>query len=230
MDWLVFPRARGGECSVHPTPVKTAAGDTVQVYTYGPDGQEAIIWSHGNAECVAFMDRQVAALSASLGMRIVVYDYPGYGQSTGTPTEASVNAALEAVIMFVRQALKVPRRCQILMGRSIGTGPVVAVASKFNDFHSIILISPFLSVSRIFLPFSPPFFDMFRSYKVAHKVLCPVSIIYGVDDVDVPPSHSRRLAVLFPKASVMMVRGDHNSLEFETPVMYHVQHMSQFSQ
>src|SRR5262245_34033766 len=60
-----------------------------------------LIYAHGNGELIDYWAGEFAPLRAA-GIHILLAEYPGYGRSTGSPSEDSVSAAL--VSMYDRVA------------------------------------------------------------------------------------------------------------------------------
>jgi pimeloyl-ACP methyl ester carboxylesterase len=81
-----------------------------------PGPARALLLFHGNGEVVADYDESVAQFAAA-GVRLVVVDYRGYGQSTGEPTLASLLSDAPLVLAEVARAVETPL---FVMGRSLG--------------------------------------------------------------------------------------------------------------
>ena len=63
-------------------------------------------------------------------VNVVIYDYTGYGISSGTPTEQKLNDDLLNVLAFTVNRLKIPLNKVFLWGYSLGSGPTIDLASK----------------------------------------------------------------------------------------------------
>lgn len=86
------------------------------------------------------------------------------------------------------------------MGRSIGSGPAIDLASK-HEIANLIVISPFISIkeatndllgmvgnlARLLVK------DRFQNLEKINKVKSPVLFIHGQTDSVVPYSHSQKL-------------------------------------
>jgi hypothetical protein len=82
-----------------------------------------------------------ARLLAANGWSVVMYEYRGFGLSTGTPNLDSLDDDLNAVLDWVRA--RNGGAPVTLMGLSIGTIPTVAVAvQRPQDVNGVILDSP----------------------------------------------------------------------------------------
>ncbi|HRE31693.1 MAG TPA: alpha/beta hydrolase, partial [Candidatus Berkiella sp.] len=65
------------------------------IYLPHPGARYTILFSHGNAEDLATLYPFLKLLTEH-GYAVFAYDYPGYGQSTGKPSEASTYQAINA--------------------------------------------------------------------------------------------------------------------------------------
>lgn len=191
---LFRPPARGYELDKARYHVIEQGSGSAIAYTWlHPPNDKApvIFFSHGNAEDLSAYDWIFDQWQQS-GCGVFAYDYPGYGISEGTPTEASVNASAEAAWNYLTVTLGVPSERVIIVGRSVGCGPSLALAQK-QDHAGLILISPFRSafqsVTRV-----PIFFgDMFPNEQVITSIHTPLLIIHGQNDRVIPCSQGRAL-------------------------------------
>ena len=91
----------------------------------------------GQMPCYLF----VAKLLTENGWSLVMYDYRGFGLSSGTPSLETLRPDLEAVLDWTRERTGLPR--VTLMGISLGTIPSVAVAVDRPDaVNAVVLDSP----------------------------------------------------------------------------------------
>lgn len=182
-----------------------------------------ILYFHGNAGSLRTWG-EVAPELVQYGYEMVMVDYRGYGQSTGTiQSEAELHADAAAVYEWVRQ--RYPEEQIVLYGRSLGSGLATRLAAVYQP-ALLILESPFYSVEAIArrqFPWVPPFLLKYplRSHEWIGQVRCPVVIIHGTNDSVVPFADGERLAheVTAPLAFYPIVGGDHNNLI--TFSMYH---------
>ena len=116
--------------------VDTKRGNKIVVLSMdAPSGCDPVtaitlIVSHGNAlDCALFVPFG-RRLRDSLGVNIMLYDYSGYGTSTGKATPKNVYADLTAVVAWaVRHKKRQPSRI-VLYGQSIGSAPTVWYAAQ----------------------------------------------------------------------------------------------------
>eukprot|EP01015_Nassula_variabilis_P012257 TRINITY_DN1995_c0_g1_i4.p2 TRINITY_DN1995_c0_g1~~TRINITY_DN1995_c0_g1_i4.p2 ORF type:complete len:136 (+),score=16.13 TRINITY_DN1995_c0_g1_i4:255-662(+) len=85
-----------------------------------------------------------------------------------------------------------------LVGRSLGSGPAVYLASNIANIGGLILISSLYSVKKVvsnkvgsLLAQLTP--DIFKNYQLIEKVTCPLLMIHGSKDTLIPISQAERL-------------------------------------
>ncbi|VBB32752.1 unnamed protein product, partial [Acanthocheilonema viteae] len=140
-------------------------------------------------------------ISELLKVDLYVYDYSGYGISTGSPSEKNIYADIEAAYKYVSES-QGPHVRIALLGYSIGTVPTVYMASKHPpNLCGIVLVAPFASALRLFINTNETScMDRFLSYDRAPEVNVPVLICHGCMDDVIPKSHSEILVKRFPRA------------------------------
>jgi pimeloyl-ACP methyl ester carboxylesterase len=110
---------------------------------------------HGNAGTAADRAYYVKALS-SIGYRVILAEYPGYGQRGGQLGEKSFGNDAQATVRLISQTFEGPL---FLLGESLGCG-VVAGAAKDPSLRidGILLITPWdtlLAVAKSQFPWFP---------------------------------------------------------------------------
>lgn len=113
-----------------------------------------LIFSHGNATDLGATFPLQVVLAHSLDINVVVYDYGGYGESGGYPSEAGTYRDIEAVYDYVLDTLvDGDSKKIVLYGQSVGSGPCCYLASKNHMvLGGLILHSPFTSGMRVLTP------------------------------------------------------------------------------
>jgi len=197
-DRLIFvpPPPTYGPGEVGLVSLPTAAGDTVAaLLREGGKGRTAVLFTHGNAEDAGllgeFLHRYV-----ELGVTVLAVDYPGYGLSTGRPTEDGAYAAADAALAHLG-TLGFPPERVVLHGRSLGGAVAVDVAAR-HAVAGLILESTFTSAFRVMLPFDGLPGDRFASLAKLPRVRAPVLVIHGTADEVVDVEHGRRIFEALP--------------------------------
>lgn len=168
----------------------------VHVSTHPQAGNRAVIYFGGNTEDVSQDVPNLANVFPDAA--IYTLHYPGYGGSSGSPSEQAIFT--DALALFDKVAAQHPDI--ILIGRSLGSGVAVWVASQ-RPTECLVLVTPFDSFAdpasaqyRIF-PVRWLLRDKFESWRYAPTVTAPTHIIVAGDDELVPRSSSDRLRTRF---------------------------------
>jgi uncharacterized protein len=190
--------------------------DQVKIHAWWvPCGRSraTLIFSHGNAGNISHRLEKLKIFHG-LGLDVFLYDYRGYGKSTGSPSEAGLYADAQAAYDFVVKEKHIPRERIISYGESLG-GPVAAHLASKNEVGATILDSTFTSLkdmARVHYPVLAPLtqskFDTLADVRTVEK---PVLVLHSTDDEVVPYSQGQQLfkAATGPKQFVEL-RGDHN--------------------
>ncbi|GLU10767.1 hypothetical protein SLE2022_275520 [Rubroshorea leprosula] len=183
---------------VHVLKLRTERGnDIVSVHIKHPKASATLLYSHGNAADLGQMFELFVELSNRLRINLMGYDYSGYGQSTGKPTEDNTYADIDAAYQCLKERYGVKDEQLILYGQSVGSGPTVELASRLPNLRGVVLHSPILSGIRVLYPFKRTFwFDIYKNIDKIGLVNCQVLVIHGKADNVVDWSHGRQLSEL----------------------------------
>lgn len=163
---------------------------------------------------------------AQQGFSVLAFDYRGYGESSGRPTERGLYRDVEAVLdHFWRSADR--SKPVVYWGRSLGTvmatyaatihAPAgVILEAGFPDARSLVRRSPLLAFLALFSTYR------FPSAEFLQKIDAPVLVMHGDDDHVIPIAQGRALfdRVVGPKQFVIIPDGDHNDLTPRDPQSY----------
>ncbi|KAI3420386.1 Alpha/beta hydrolase domain-containing protein aho-3 [Globodera pallida] len=150
-----------------------------------------LLFSHGNAVDIGQMCGFYFGLGQRLRCNVFSYDYSGYGQSTGRPSEKNLYADITAALKSLESRYQIPPEQVILYGQSIGTVPSVDLASSNSRVAGLVLHSPLLSGMRVAFPGTQRTWccDAFPSIEKIPRVQCPTLVIHGTDDDVIDFSH-----------------------------------------
>lgn len=219
---VLFPRP--------PAPVRSPAEgrSDVEVAWIGPDrGIEVwylapararevgpvpvLVFTHGNGELIDYWLDEFDVVR-SWGLGILLVEYPGYGRSTGSPSEASITRAMaEAYDYLVSRSDVDPGRI-VAYGRSVGGAAACALVRE-RPVAALILESAFTSVRRMARRhglFGPLVRDPFDNLAVVGEFDGPVLVVHGRDDRLIPAVHGRALAERARFADLVMLDCGHN--------------------
>lgn len=179
----------------------------------------SVLFSHGNAGNISHRLDTIRAFHA-LGLDVFIYDYRGYGQSSGQPSESGTYHDIEAAWRWLVQARGLDPGRIVLFGRSLGSAVAAALAVDV-EAGGLIMESPFISMPELgaelypFLPVRWLARIRYDTLERIDRVGMPVLIIHARDDEIMPPGHAIRLyaAARSPK-QMLELRGDHNTAFF----------------
>src|SRR5207244_2824131 len=95
-----------------------------------PRAVGALVYCPGNAGNLEQRGRLVKETYDALGESILIFDYPGYGRSEGTPSEAGCYAAGQAAYDWLVREQKISPGRIVIFGESLGGGVAVDLASR----------------------------------------------------------------------------------------------------
>ncbi|CAK9172038.1 unnamed protein product [Ilex paraguariensis] len=144
-----------------------------------PFARFTLLYSHGNAADLGQMTELFIELRAHLRVNIMSYDYSGYGASTGKPSEFNTYYDIEAVYNCLKSEYGIKQEDVILYGQSVGSGPTLHLASRFQRLRAVVLHSAILSGIRVLYPVKVTlWFDIFKNIDKIRNVSCPVLVIH----------------------------------------------------
>ncbi len=156
-----------------------------------------VLFCHGNAGNISHRLDFIKVLN-SMALNVFIFDYRGYGKSTGKPSEKGLYIdALCAYDYLVEKENKKPEEI-ILLGRSLGAAAAIEIAGK-RKVRLLISESGFLStrhmaghmgIYRLISPFVPANFNNLEKIK---NISVPKLIIHGDADEMIPFSMGERL-------------------------------------
>ncbi|KAK7350670.1 hypothetical protein VNO77_09531 [Canavalia gladiata] len=211
VEVLKFPNRRGTEI--------------VAMYVRHPMAKSTILYSHGNAADIGQMYELFVELSIHLRVNLMGYDYSGYGQSSGKPSEHNTYADIEAAYKYLEENYGAKQEDIILYGQSVGSGPTLDLAARLPRLRAVVLHSPILSGLRVMYPVKRTYwFDIYKNIDKIPLVKCPVLIIHGTADEVVDCSHGKQLWELCQQKyePLWLKGGNHCNLELYPEYLRHL--------
>ncbi len=160
--------------------------------------QAAILLCHGIGETVEHW-LPVQQLLAAGGVASLVFDYSGYGRSTGfIDAHQCERDALFAFRLLEALAPSVPRS---ILGFSLGSGIAVAIIGKVTA-HRLFLCAAFTSFREAAIGIGFPRFlgflvaPLWNAKATLHSCTTPIVIIHGEEDELFPVETALKLASL----------------------------------
>jgi fermentation-respiration switch protein FrsA (DUF1100 family) len=193
-DWV-----RGPDARVQDIELKSADGTRIHAWWCPRPGAEgAVLYCHGNAGNLSHRSGAVAEWQEGLNQSVLIFDYPGYGKSTGSPSEAGCCAAATASYEWLSNEARVPAERILIFGTSLGGGVAVDLAARVPS-RALVLLATFTSVpdrAQELFPLLPARWLVRNRFSNLAKIgNCrqPVFIAHGDRDDVVPISHGRNL-------------------------------------
>jgi fermentation-respiration switch protein FrsA (DUF1100 family) len=216
VDRLIFlpPEPSYDEAAQRLVRLESATGDEIVAFHQETPGASlTVLFAHGNAEDLGDSFSH-AEQYAQLGVSVFSSDYPGYGLSSGKPTEGAAYAAAATAYQYLCEHVGLDTEAIVAHGRSLGGGVMVDVASRVS-VGGLIIESSFVSVYQVVtrVPILPV--DQFTSLAKLAGVTAPVLVIHGQRDEVIAPWHGRRLWEALPRhrrSSLWVEDAGHNDL------------------
>lgn len=177
-----------------------------------------LLWCHGNAGNIINRLPNLVALHR-IGFSVFLFDYRGYGLSTGQPTEAGLYQDALAAYAYLVGTRRTPLTGLVIFGRSLGAAVAGTVASQ-KPAAGLILESPFPSVAAVAreyyfgLPADWLLTARFDLSERLSTINMPTLVIHGDRDEIIPIELGRRVyeAVKGPKSFYEVRGAGHNDL------------------
>jgi fermentation-respiration switch protein FrsA (DUF1100 family) len=179
-----------------------------------------VIYAHGNGELIDSWIDQFEPLRAA-GVSVLLVEYPGYGRSSGTPSEASISRAMVAAFDWAASQPSVDRAHIFGWGRSLGGGAICALARE-RPLAALVLESTFTSIRAMAARLGFPAFlvrDPFDNLEVASGFAGRILLLHGDRDESIPFEHARSLHAAAPHSELHALPCGHNDCARPWPLL-----------
>jgi fermentation-respiration switch protein FrsA (DUF1100 family) len=180
-----------------------------------------LLYLHGNAGNIAANAVHAVRLR-NAGLNVFIFDYRGYGDSTGGPArERLAYEDAERAWTYLVQERKLAASDIVIYGHSLGGAIAIDLASKHPDAGALIAESAFTSIVDVadgtlfaYLPLGLIVTERFDSISKIGTIRVPKLILNGDADTMNPPRMAQRLsaAAAEPKRLAFISGGHHNDL------------------
>jgi fermentation-respiration switch protein FrsA (DUF1100 family) len=183
-----------------------------------------VLFCHGNGGNISHRIEKIEILNR-LGLDVFIFDYRGYGRSSGRPSENGLHKDVRAVYNYLVSERKVSPDSIILYGESLG-GAVAIDLARTESVKALITEATFSStkdVSRTIYPFLPTFLisSRFDSARKIKDVNIPKLIIHSKNDEIIPFGQSIKLFEVSPEPKKHLVLiGSHNTCFLDSKDLY----------
>jgi fermentation-respiration switch protein FrsA (DUF1100 family) len=175
-----------------------------------------ILFCHGNAGNISHRLENVRLLLREK-LQVFLFDYRGYGRSSGTPSERGIYLDGLAAYDYLVEKERIPRANIIPFGRSLGAAVAIEISLK-REAKSLITESAFTSTrdvartTALFFPVSYLLPAHYNNLKKIGRVAVPKLIIHGKADEIIPFSMGLMLfeAAEAPKYFLPLEGAGHN--------------------
>jgi len=191
-----------------------------------PDPVASIVYFHGSGGNLGTA-AETFAMYYMCGLEVFSFDYRGYGESNGSPTEEGLYADGLAAVEYFKENLGTGDRPLLYIGRSLG-GPVAAFVAREKPPRGMILEATFPSknslVSDRRLLRLASFFMKYRfntlDFLEGHEF--PVMIVHGDRDATVPLKQGQQLyfKLTGPRSFLRIPGAGHSDLHSKDSELY----------
>ena len=195
----------------------TEDGNTINALLFKIEHSKGIVfYHHGNADNLEYWGTKATDFT-SRGYDVLMYDYRGFGKSTGKVKNERMIMS-DALMIYKKLLYDYKERDIIIYGMSLGTGIAVRLAHD-NNPHLLILETPYFSfydVSKFHYPYLPNSILLhyqFKTNKLLPEIKIPIYLFHGTEDETIPYDSSTRLAQLSTNIKLFTIQnGSHSNL------------------
>lgn len=181
-----------------------------------PAATGTVLFFHGNAGNISHrMDYLL--MFHRLGYNTLIFDYRGYGQSSGSPSESGTYLDAQAAWRYLTETKEIPSTHVVLFGESLG-GAVAAWLAAREKPALLVLASVFTSIPDMaakiypFLPVRLLSRFEYSTIDYLRTVTCPVFVAHSPQDDIVPFTHGEALYQIAPEPKQFLrLQGGHNN-------------------
>jgi fermentation-respiration switch protein FrsA (DUF1100 family) len=174
-----------------------------------------ILFCHGNAGNLGDRLDSIRTFRG-MGYHVLAFDYRGYGDSTGKPTENGTYEDAMTAWRYLTETRGIDARRIVVFGRSLGGAVATWLATQVDPL-ALIVESSFTSApdmaAKMFWYLPVRALCRFRYDNLARmsSLRCPVLVAHGREDKMIPFSHGQRLYEAAPEPKRFVeIQGGHN--------------------
>jgi len=165
---------------------------TTQVHTLYKklDDRYVIIYAHGNGDNLSRLS-WIYDLLGKIGYSFIAFEYPGYGQNPGKPSEIGIYENAQATYNYLLHTLGYKADQIVLYGQSLGGAVAIEMASR-NDIRAVITEDTFTSTFRLGelrlpqIPFQYFITNRYHSLAKVEHIKAPKLFIHAKADQQIP--------------------------------------------
>jgi len=163
----------------------------------GAEAGPVILHSHGNAGNISHR-LDLVQLFLRRGLSVFLFDYRGFGKSSGRPSETGLYRDGIAALSYLIEKERIAPERIVLHGHSIGAAVAIEVALE-KKVRGLVIESAFTSTKdmakgmALFALFSPLLPAHYNNIEKIGRVSVPKLIVHGDRDEIVPFSMGQKL-------------------------------------
>ena len=181
-----------------------------------PAATGTILFFHGNAGNISHR-MEYLLMFYRLGYNTFIFDYRGYGQSSGSPSESGTYLDAQAAWHYLTEKKESRPTRIVLFGESLG-GAIAAWLAAREKPALLVLASVFTSIPDMaakiypFLPVRLLSRFEYNTIDYLQAVTCPVFVAHSPQDEIVPFAHGQALYQAAPDPKHFLeLQGGHNN-------------------
>ena len=221
------------ESTYHPPPVsydidqhfmRYGETDSLHIWHYKNNSfYPTVLYFSGNSHNISHRIFHID-LFKNIGVNGVMFDYRGYGSSTGSiRSKDSFYDSGALALRFVVNKLKIPEDQIIIWGHSLGAPISLKILGR-KKVRGIILESPVTSIEEIskalypFFPISSLLKYDFNSFENINNNNSPIILIHSKDDNTVPFSLAKTLYESIKRSNkrILIINGSHSEGSYKS--------------
>jgi uncharacterized protein len=184
-------------------------------FVLAAEAKGTVLFFHGNAGNISHRLDYLSMFNR-LGYNTLIFDYRGYGQSSGKPSESGTYLDAAAAWRYLTEVKEIVPSSVILFGESLG-GAVAAWLAAREKPAMLVLASVFTSVPDLatqiypFLPVRQIARFEYNTLENLRSVSCPVFVAHSPQDEIVPFTHGQDLfQIASEPKQFLTLQGGHN--------------------
>jgi fermentation-respiration switch protein FrsA (DUF1100 family) len=197
--------------------------------TEPPPERPVALFFSGNGGNRAYRVPEAGVLTRA-GTDVLLFDYRGYGDNPGSPSEQALADDARAVWRYATQNCHIASGRIVLYGESLGGAVATRLAAEMcaagTPPAGLVLRSTFSTLADVaqhhypLLPIKMLLQERYDSVERIAQVTCPILMLHGKRDTIVPYAQGRRLFMAAPeraadgtpKLFVELPHADHNDV------------------
>jgi uncharacterized protein len=186
-----------------------------------------VLFLHGTDSNIASPPHQKRyKIWSNLGISILSVDYPGYGNSKGTPSEQNLYEASKAAYMYLRKQEYIPEKRIIIYGEGIGASLALKLANEVQ-VGGVIIENGLTSLPDLaqeiypILPLKWILKNKFNAINLITQLQAPLLLFHSDKNEQIPLVHGEKLFQNAPQPKTFIIlKGKHHTAIADDALAY----------